>query len=84
MRNRYAARTGRSAVRYRIVIRGTLAQPPVGPLEGMTLETAGDESVLVGDVVDQAHLQGIIGLLSDLGVEIVSINPAGPQPDVPS
>ena len=71
----YAARTGRDAVRYRIVIRGSIGEPLVGPLEGMTIEHAGDESAVAGDIVDQAHLKGVIGWLSDLGVEIVSINP---------
>jgi hypothetical protein len=74
-----AARTGRSGVRYRIVIRGTLGQPFVGPLEGMTAASEGDQCVLAGDVVDQSHLRGIIAWLTELGVEIVSINPA-PEP----
>jgi hypothetical protein len=82
MRNRYAARAGRSAVRYRIVIRGTIPRAPVGPLEGMRVETSGDETVLVGDVVDQAQLQGIIGWLSELGLEIVSLNPIDQDSDV--
>lgn len=76
----YAARTGRDAVRYRIVIRGSIGEPLVGPLEGMTIECAGDESAVAGDIVDQAHLKGVIGWLSDLGVEIVSINPL-PEPE---
>jgi hypothetical protein len=75
MPKRYAARTGQTAVCYGIVIRGTIGQPLVGPLEGMTVEAAGEESVLVGDIVDQAQLQGVVSWLSDLGIEIVSINP---------
>ncbi len=67
-------------MRYRIVIRGTIVQPLVGPLTGMTSEADGDESVIVGDIVDQAQLRGVIGWLTDLGVEIVSINPA-PAPE---
>lgn len=83
MPNRYAARTGRTAVRYRIIIRGTIGQPLVGPLEGMTVEDVGEESVLVGDIVDQAQLQGVVSWLSDLGVEIVSFNPLGGPTDDP-
>ena len=63
-------------MRYRIVIRGDPGEPLVGPLEGMTLEAAGDESCLVGDVIDQAQLQGVLSSLTTLGVEIVSVNPA--------
>jgi hypothetical protein len=83
MPKRYAARTGQTAVRYGIVIRGTIGQPLVGPLEGMTVEAAGEEAVLVGDIVDQARLQGVVSWLSDLGIEIVSINPLGGPADDP-
>jgi hypothetical protein len=76
MSKRYASRSGTTAVRYRIVIRGAIEQPLVGPLAGMTIDTVADESVIAGDIVDQAHLCGVIGWLTDLGVEIVSINPA--------
>ena len=76
MSKRFAGRTGQSRVRYRIVIRGELAKPLVGPLEGMTVEDSGDESVLTGDLVDQAQLQGVMSWLTTVGVEIVSVNPA--------
>ena len=81
MARRYAARTGRIAISYRIVFRGTIPQPLVGPLEGMSIEVVGDESLLVGEIVDQAQLQGVISWLSDLGIEIVSINPLGAPAD---
>jgi hypothetical protein len=79
MPKRYAARMGRAAVRYGIVIRGTIAQPLTGPLERMTVSRAGDETILVGDIVDQAQLHGVIRWLCDLGVEIVSVNPLRPR-----
>jgi hypothetical protein len=79
----YAARTGRDAVRYRIVVRGTIGQPLAGPAERMRLEPTGEDTALVGDIVDQAQLQGVIGWLSALGVEIVSINPLGEPPGDP-
>lgn len=81
MPKRYAAKTGQTAVRYGIVIRGTIGQPLVGPLDGMSVEAAGEESVLIGEIIDQAQLQGVIGWLSDLGIEIVSINPLGRPSD---
>lgn len=76
MEQRFAARSGRQAAVYRIVVRGEIAWPLVGPLEGMSVETSGAESVLTGRLVDQAHLRGALSLLHDLGVEIVSVNPA--------
>ena len=74
MPKRYASRIGEGAVPHRIVIRGALAEPLVGPLAGMRVEAAGDETVLVGDIVDQAQLHGVLVGLSDLGVEIVSLH----------
>jgi hypothetical protein len=76
MSKRYAGRTGKDPVRYRIVIRGELGEPLVGPLEGMSVEVLGEESVLTGELVDQAQLQGALSWLTTLGVEIVSVNPA--------
>jgi hypothetical protein len=75
MGKRFAGRTGQIDVRYRIVIRGEIGEPLVGPLEGMSIEVAGDESVLTVDLVDQAQLQGALSWLNDLGIEIVSVNP---------
>jgi hypothetical protein len=75
MSRRFARRIGEEGIRYRIVIRGRIAEPLVGPLEGMTLEPAGPESVLSGEIVDQAQLQGAFSWLSSVGVEIVSVNP---------
>ena len=38
MPKRFAGRVGQSDVAYRIVIRGELGEPLVGPLEGMSVE----------------------------------------------
>jgi len=75
MGKRFAGRAGQTDVRYRIVIRGEIGEPLVGPLEGMSVELAGHESVLTVDLVDQAQLQGALSCLNDLGIEIVSVNP---------
>ncbi|HSK15065.1 MAG TPA: hypothetical protein VK915_02760 [Gaiellaceae bacterium] len=75
MGQRFAGRTGNDPVRYRIVVRGDIGEPLVGPLEGMTAEAAGDETVLTGNLVDQAQLQGALSWLAGIGVEVVSVNP---------
>lgn len=80
MEQRFAARSGRQAAVYRIVVRGEISRPLVGPLEGMSVEAGGAQSVLTGTLVDQAHLRGALSLLHDLGLEIVSVNPAD-EPD---
>jgi hypothetical protein len=76
MQQRFAARSGRQAAVYRIVVRGELARSLVGPLEGMSVEADGGETVLTGELVDQAQLRGALSFLNDLGLEIVSVNPA--------
>ena len=76
MHQRIAARSGRKAVLYRIVVRGEIAPPLVGPLEEMTVESADGDTVLTGELVDQAQLRGALSFLHDLGFEIVSVNPA--------
>ena len=80
MSKRYAGRSGHESVPYRIVIRGELSEPLVGPLEGMTVQVVGEESVLTGDILDQAQLQGALSWLTTLGVEIVSVNPGDDRP----
>jgi hypothetical protein len=76
MAKHYARRVGAAAVPYRIVTRGRLEEPLAGPLERMTIESVeGDTVVLVVEIMDQAQLQGAIRWLSDLGLEIMSVNP---------
>ena len=74
MPDSFAGRRGQAPIRYRIVIRGEISEPLVGPLEGMTVEAKDDESALTGDIVDQAQLHGALTMLTNLGHELVSIN----------
>jgi hypothetical protein len=76
MEQRFAARSGRQAAVYRIVVRGEVPRPLVGPLEEMSVACEGGVCVITGQLLDQAQLRGALSLLHDLGVEIVSVNPA--------
>ena len=64
--------------RYRIVLRGCLSERFATTFDGMALELAPDQTVLVGDVRDQAHLYGLLDRLRDFGLELVAVEPAGP------
>ena len=66
-----------SGSRYRIVLRGRLSEHFESAFDGMTLEPGPNQTVLVGDVRDQAHLYGILDRLRDLGIELVAVQPAG-------
>jgi hypothetical protein len=64
--------------RYRIVLRGCLSERFATTFDGMALEPGPDQTVLVGDVRDQAHLYGLLDRLRDFGLELVAVEPAGP------
>ena len=59
--------------RYRITVRAELTQTFVEPLGQVFVESAGDESILGCESVDQAKLQAILSWLYERGVEIVSV-----------
>ena len=61
--------------RYRIEVRGDVGGLLSGPLDVLTLESAGRESVLAGLIADQAQLQGVLRTLGQPGIEIISVNP---------
>lgn len=60
---------------YQFVLRGEIGDR-FGPLfEGMRLERIPGRTVLTGDVIDQAHLHGLIAQIQELGLELVSVKP---------
>ena len=59
---------------YRIVVRGELSQRYVPAFEGMTLTSGDGETAIVGLVIDQAQLHGLLNRVSDLGLELISVN----------
>ena len=64
--------------RYRIVLRGRLSERFASAFDGMTLEPGPAQTVLVGDVRDQAHLYGLLDRLRDFGIELIAVLPADP------
>ena len=66
--------------RYRIVLRGRLAQRFESAFDGMMLEPGQDQTVLIGEVRDQAHLYGLLDRLRDFGIDLVAVEPAESQP----
>jgi hypothetical protein len=65
--------------RYRIVLRGRLSERFESAFEGMALEPGPNQTVLTGEVRDQAHLYGLLDRLRDFGIELVAVErePAG-------
>lgn len=61
--------------RYEITVEGNVGSVVVAALEGFEVVSApAGRSRLVGDVVDQAALQGALHQLSDLKVDIIDVH----------
>ncbi len=59
-----------------IVVRGTLGPTLVAALSGFTVGPAPDGCTrVVGAIPDQARLIGLLGMLDELHIEVVSVNP---------
>lgn len=57
---------------YEIVIRGYIGD---GWFEEMTITGRTDhETILHGQLIDQSALQGVLRRISDLGMELISVN----------
>jgi hypothetical protein len=59
--------------RYRIAVRGRLTGRLASAFEGFALQPGSEQSALVGEIHDQAHLYGVLGRLRDLGLELISV-----------
>jgi hypothetical protein len=64
-------------VRYRLVVEGELGPRYASAFDEMDLEAGDGRTVIAGDVTDQAHLQGLIDRIARLGLNLVSVTPAG-------
>jgi hypothetical protein len=64
------------AVRYRLIVEGTLGPLYASAFEEMELESTGSTTVLVGPVADQAQLLGLVERVASLGLKLVSVAPA--------
>ena len=64
-----------AASRYRIVLRGRLSESLASAFDGMTLEHGPNQTVLVGEVRDQAQLYGLLGQLQEFGIDLLAVEP---------
>jgi hypothetical protein len=70
---------------YRIVVRSELGDRYAPVFEGMRMEIQDGQTILIGEVVDQPHLFGILERINGLGLELLSVQampearPRGPK-----
>ena len=67
--------------RYRLVLHGELGGPFGFLFEGMQMDHVAGTTVLTGTVIDQAHLHGLLQRTQELGLELISIQPADESSD---
>ena len=72
-------RTGHTAGTYDIRVQGRLDARWASRFDGCTLTHGGDgTTVITGTVVDQAALHGVLQVLRDLGLPLLSVTPVDP------
>jgi hypothetical protein len=58
---------------YRIVVGGEISERYARAFEGMEMETRSGQTILTGEVIDDAHLHGILDRIGALGLKLVSV-----------
>jgi hypothetical protein len=64
---------------YRIVVRGKVSAVSAEAFDDLHVESESGQTVLTGEIVDQAHLYGILERLRGLGVELIALTPSNPD-----
>jgi hypothetical protein len=62
--------------RYRVVIRGRLSEHLASAFEPLEVDSEPGQTTLTGTFADQAQLHGLLDRLRDLGIHLISANPA--------
>jgi hypothetical protein len=58
---------------YRITVAGRLTEHLGSAFEGFVLEPGRDQTALVGEIRDQAHLYGVLERIRSLGLKLLSV-----------
>lgn len=58
---------------YRIVVRSELCDRYTPAFEELRMETDNGQTILIGEIVDQPHLFGILDRINGLGLELLSV-----------
>jgi hypothetical protein len=60
---------------YEILVRGALSEELASGLGARSFEPRSGKTLIVVDVIDQAHLHGVLEQLRDLAIDIERVNP---------
>ena len=59
-----------------IKVEGHLDKKWKNSFEGMKISYEAGNTILSGNIKDEAHLHGILNIIRDLNIKLISINPA--------
>jgi hypothetical protein len=60
----------------KITIQGHLDKKWKNTFEGMKISYEGDNTILTGNLKDEAHMHGVLNIIRDLNIKLLSVNPA--------
>lgn len=63
---------------YQFRVAGRVSDRVRGAFPGMVLMDAPSETIIYGEVIDEAHLHGVLALIQDLGLHVVSLHEVKP------
>ena len=64
-----------SLTRYRLVVKGELGARYASAFEGMTISAHDGITEISGQIIDSAHLQGLLERIAGLGLTLHSVTP---------
>jgi hypothetical protein len=59
----------------KITVKGHLEIKWKNYFEGIEIGYAGNNTILSGDIKDEAHLHGVLNQIRDLNLKLISVNP---------
>ena len=59
----------------KIKIQGHLDKKWKDCFEGMEISYEGNNTILTGNIKDEAHMHGVLNIIRDLNLKLISINP---------
>jgi hypothetical protein len=60
--------------RYEFRVAGRLSDRTRGAFADMVVRDAPPETIVYADVLDESHLHGVLALIQDLGLHVVSLH----------
>ena len=74
-----SAASGQQPRRYEIWVRGHLGETMRSAFPGLQAQPRGEDTVLTGEISDQAELYGVIAEIEALGLELLEVRRVLPR-----